>query len=162
MQSSCTCYMKKSLFSRDFILDVKKMPLGKLSKAQVAKGFQALEEIEEVIEKKKKGNLADLSSKLVKKARDNMYNLNFKRILRISYKMQSYYRFYTLIPHSFGRQRPPVINTVEDVRRKYDMLAILGDIVIAQTISQDAKKKSLTKVICMYADLLINAFSFVL
>ena len=39
------------------------MPLGKLSKAQVAKGFQALEEIEEVIEKKKKGNLTELSSR---------------------------------------------------------------------------------------------------
>ena len=45
--------------------DVKKMPLGKLSKAQVAKGFEALEAIEDAIEHKTKGaSLADLTSKL--------------------------------------------------------------------------------------------------
>ena len=42
------------------------MPLGKLSKAQVAKGFEALEAIEDAIEHKTKGaSLADLTSKLV-------------------------------------------------------------------------------------------------
>ena len=33
-------------------------------------------------------------------------------------------RFYTLIPHDFGRQRPPVINTLEIVREKMDMLLV--------------------------------------
>ena len=47
------------------ISDVKKMPLGKLSKSQVAKGFECLEEIEDKIENKTKkgGSLADLSSR---------------------------------------------------------------------------------------------------
>ena len=41
------------------------MPLGKLSKSQVAKGFECLEEIEDKIENKTKkgGSLADLSSR---------------------------------------------------------------------------------------------------
>ena len=34
-------------------LDVKKMPLGKISKGQIAKGFDALEEIEKVLNSKK-------------------------------------------------------------------------------------------------------------
>ena len=33
-------------------------------------------------------------------------------------------RFYTLIPHDFGRQRPPVINNLELVREKMDMLLV--------------------------------------
>ena len=33
-------------------------------------------------------------------------------------------RFYTLIPHSFGRQRPPTINSEEGVRQKMDMLLV--------------------------------------
>ena len=33
-------------------------------------------------------------------------------------------RFYTLIPHNFGRQRPPPINTLEGVRQKKDMLLV--------------------------------------
>jgi poly [ADP-ribose] polymerase len=75
--------------------DVKKMPLGKLSKSQIAKGFEVLEEIEEVVNKKKKGSLAELTS-----------------------------RFYTLVPHAFGRQRPPIIADQETVRKKMDMLLV--------------------------------------
>ena len=33
-------------------------------------------------------------------------------------------RFYTLIPHDFGRQRPPIISTLENVREKMDMLMV--------------------------------------
>lgn len=36
--------------------DVKKMPLGKLSKTQIAKGFEVLEEIEDVLGTKPKPN----------------------------------------------------------------------------------------------------------
>ncbi len=75
--------------------DVKKMPLGKLSKSQIAKGFEVLEEMEDVIKKKKKGSLTELTS-----------------------------RFYTLIPHDFGRQRPPVIQDEEMIRKKMDMLLV--------------------------------------
>lgn len=80
---------------KKFDIDVKKMPLGKLSKTQVAKGFETLEEIEGIIEGTGTGSLMELSSK-----------------------------FYTIIPHNFGRTRPPVINTIEGVQQKYDMLAV--------------------------------------
>ena len=71
------------------------MPLGKLTKAQIAKGYECLEEIEAVLRKEKKGNLNDLSSK-----------------------------FYTLIPHDFKRMRPPPINDLNMLQAKYDMLAV--------------------------------------
>ncbi len=83
---------------KTYDIDVKKMPLGKLSKSQIAKGFEILEELEAVMENKKKGSYDDLSS-----------------------------RFYTAIPHDFGRVRPKPINTREALQLKYDMLAVCDD-----------------------------------
>ena len=42
--------------------DVKKLPLGELSKETIEQGYKILSEIEKVINKQSKGNLADLSS----------------------------------------------------------------------------------------------------
>lgn len=84
----------KTLY-KTLLSDVKKMPLGKLSKGQIAKGFEVLDEIEQVLDKKKKGNLTELSS-----------------------------RFYTVIPHDFGRVVPPVIKDSEVLRQKMDMLLV--------------------------------------
>lgn len=72
------------------VLDVKKMPLGKLSKSQIAKGFEILEEIEEVL----------------KAAKPNMTKIN---------DLSS--RFYTAIPHDFGRK---VIQFLEIYFLKHD------------------------------------------
>mgnify|MGYP001796867743 CR=1 FL=1 len=79
------------------VLDTKKMPLGKISKSQIAKGFDALSELEKALKKssKKHAELAELSSK-----------------------------FYTVIPHSFGRSVPPVIHTQQMVNDKKEMLLV--------------------------------------
>lgn len=73
------------------------MPLGKLSKQQIAKGFEALEAIETALQKPSPSQkqLEELSS-----------------------------RFYTIIPHNFGRSRPPPIGTQEVVQAKKDMLLV--------------------------------------
>ena len=95
------------------------MPLGKLSKGQIAKGFEVLEEIESYLKsesKASKKNLLDLSSK-----------------------------FYTVIPQDFGRQRPPPIDSQETLQQKYDMLVVLSDIELAQTMQQNAEKELETK-----------------
>lgn len=74
--------------------DIKKMPLGKLSKMQIAKGFEVLEEIEKAMNQRSgRGRLEELSSK-----------------------------FFTTIPHNFGRTRPPTINDKEIVEKKKEML----------------------------------------
>ncbi|XP_072540673.1 protein mono-ADP-ribosyltransferase PARP3 [Salminus brasiliensis] len=93
-------------------LDIKKMPLGKLSKQQIAKGFEALEEIEEAIKKKSNDSkLSELSSK-----------------------------FFTIIPHNFGRNRPPVINRDDIIHSKKEMLLVLADIEIAQSLKAESEK----------------------
>ncbi|XP_076985229.1 protein mono-ADP-ribosyltransferase PARP3 [Tamandua tetradactyla] len=104
-----------NIFSKDMFkdamaimnLDVKKMPLGKLSKQQIARGFQALEALEEALKAPAthSRSLEELSS-----------------------------HFYTVIPHNFGRSRPPPISSPELLRAKKDMLLVLADIELAQTL----------------------------
>lgn len=79
-------------------IDVKKMPLGKLSKLQIAKGFEVLEEIEAALTQKKSRRpcLEELSSK-----------------------------FFTTIPHNFGRTTPPTINNNDIVEKKKEMLMVI-------------------------------------
>lgn len=72
------------------------MPLGKLSKMQIAKGFEVLEEIEAAMNQKRgSARLEELSSK-----------------------------FFTTVPHNFGRNRPPTINSKDIVEQKKEMLMV--------------------------------------
>uniref|UniRef100_A0A8C8RTG4 Poly [ADP-ribose] polymerase n=1 Tax=Pelusios castaneus TaxID=367368 RepID=A0A8C8RTG4_9SAUR len=95
-------------------IDVKKMPLGKLSKQQIAKGFEALEAVETALKEQPPPRklLEELSS-----------------------------RFYTIIPHNFGRTRPPAIDTQEIVQAKKDMLLVLADIELAQSLQAQKKEE---------------------
>ncbi|XP_030633010.1 protein mono-ADP-ribosyltransferase PARP3 [Chanos chanos] len=93
-------------------LDIKKMPLGKLSKQQIAKGFEVLEEIEQAMKVKfSRTRLEELSSK-----------------------------FFTTIPHNFGRNRPPVIDTPAVIEAKKEMLLVLADIELAQSLKAETEK----------------------
>lgn len=95
--------MEKSMTELEF--DIKKQPLGRLSKKTLKDGYQVLKEIDEVISGTTKGDLTALSS-----------------------------RFYTLIPHTFGMKRPPVIRDKDTVAKKLDMIQQLVDIEVAATI----------------------------
>ncbi|NWV01266.1 PARP3 polymerase, partial [Upupa epops] len=90
-------------------IDVKKMPLGKLSKQQIARGFETLEELEAVLQEQHPATarLEELSS-----------------------------HFYTIIPHNFGRARPPPIDSPDLLRAKKDMLLVLADIEVAQSLQE--------------------------
>lgn len=78
-------------------IDIKKMPLGKLSKAQIEKGYKVLEEIEEEL---KKGG---------KKA---------------SFYVDATNRFYTIVPHDFGEQKIPIIDNMDLLKKKYELLEV--------------------------------------
>nr|XP_027228905.1 poly [ADP-ribose] polymerase 3-like [Penaeus vannamei] len=115
-----TILMIKLIFSDDMFvrqmadmsLDVKKMPLGKLSKLQIAKGLEALIDIEDAIKKNKpRSVLMELTSK-----------------------------FYTLIPHNFGRSAPPVIDTDEVVQKKKEVMLTLSDIELTQSLQKEKSK----------------------
>ena len=45
-------------------------------------------------------------------------------------------KFYTLVPHNFGRTVPPVITSADVIQQKKDMLITLADIELTQTLQK--------------------------
>ena len=88
--------MNKALIELE--LDPVKMPLGKLSKKQIKKGYDILKEIEDLLKATKmdKTRLIDCSN-----------------------------RFYTNIPHRTGMKVPPLIDTKPMLLKKMEMLEVL-------------------------------------
>ena len=98
--------------------NVNKMPLGKLSKNSIQKGYKVLQELEEELNKKKSNEktLSDLSS-----------------------------QFYSLIPHDIGHQKMShfILNTKKKVTQKLQLIESLAEIKIATEIlsnSEDGNK----------------------
>lgn len=105
---------KKEMYTnalREFDIDVNKMPLGQLSTQQIEKGVAVLEELEKVIKgSKSRADLERLSSK-----------------------------FYTTLPHDFGRQQPPVLTSMDMVQRCLDMCNVLRDMEKASSLMDSAE-----------------------
>jgi len=90
-------------------LSANKMPLGKMTKEHVKKGYDILQEISEYINDDKKPPL-DLSN-----------------------------QFYSLIPHvTKGMRPPPAISTVQLLKDKIAMVESLADIEIATKLLRQA------------------------
>lgn len=84
-------------------LDRKRMPLGRLAKKQLIKGYKALAAIETAISKgASSAKLADLSSD-----------------------------FYAAIPHAFGMSKPPTLSSVHAVADRRDALDTLAQMDVA-------------------------------
>ncbi|KAI9837348.1 MAG: hypothetical protein M1819_000422 [Sarea resinae] len=104
----------------DFSYDANKLPLGKLSKRTISNGFEALKEIAELL-----GNSSLASSR---------YSVSYQMALETLCN-----RFYTTIPRSFGRNRPPLIDRDSHLKREIDLLESLSDLRIADEIMNEAK-----------------------
>ncbi|MDG1482028.1 MAG: WGR domain-containing protein [Myxococcota bacterium] len=98
----------------EFDIDTKKMPLGKLSKKQVQRGYDMLVEIQAALDS----------------------SLSQRQLARLSS------HFYTVIPHAFGRRAPPLIDTTEKLGIKLDMLNVLSDIELALAIHEAAQQSA--------------------
>ncbi|KAL5410903.1 hypothetical protein PMIN03_005147 [Paraphaeosphaeria minitans] len=99
----------------DLNYDADKMPLGKLSKATINRGFQTLTELATLLKHgvSSRQEIEDISN-----------------------------RYYSLIPHNFGRSRPPVIGDTSTLKREVDLLDSLRDMKAAA----DLMKKDLNSV----------------
>lgn len=100
--------------------DAKKLPLGKLSKRTLHSGFEILKELSELISDP---SLATSKyGQSFNKATEDLSN-----------------RYFTMIPHDFRRNRPPVINHNDMVKKEVDLLENLTDMEIANAIVKDSK-----------------------
>ncbi|KAF8525240.1 PARP-domain-containing protein [Hysterangium stoloniferum] len=90
--------------------DANKLPLGKLAKSTILKGFAILKELAEILED------------------PNPYDRNDAVFAELSG------RYYSVIPHDFGRNRPTIINSMELLKAELSTLDNLGEMAIAQNI----------------------------
>ncbi|KAH3844594.1 poly [ADP-ribose] polymerase 1-like [Dreissena polymorpha] len=96
--------MKKAML--EFEIDLKKMPLGKLSKKQIQSAYGVLTEAQKLVEETGSATqILDASN-----------------------------RFYTLIPHDFGMKKPPMLDTAEIIKNKTEMLDNLLEIEVAYSM----------------------------
>lgn len=92
----------------EFELDLTRMPLGKLSKKQLQDAQQTL---------------SDLNDLIVRAADASEF---------IGYSN----KFYTLVPHNLGMRQAPVIDTLEMIKEKQEMIDSLLQIEIAYSLLQ--------------------------
>ncbi|KAK2742342.1 hypothetical protein FQN57_005430 [Myotisia sp. PD_48] len=100
---------------REMQYDANKLPLGKLSKRTLLQGFEILKELSEIF--------ADPTKSALRSTAMDLSN-----------------QYFTLIPHVFGRSRPPVLQTPVLIKREIDLLEALSDMEITNQI-MDASAK---------------------
>jgi len=101
--------MRRTLIEME--IDIKKMPLGKLSRSHILKGYNVLTEIQELLKQN---------------------NPPYNKLLDCSN------RFYTIIPHNFGISAPPLIDNETLLKDKIKMLDTLLEMEIATKVLQQA------------------------
>ncbi|KKK26234.1 hypothetical protein ARAM_004958 [Aspergillus rambellii] len=117
------------IFNQDYFLstmanlsyDAKKLPLGKLSKRTLQTGFETLKE------------LAELA------ATPSLASTRYGMQLRPAMEQLSD-RYFTLIPHVFGRNRPPVLDSEVYIKKEVELLEALTDMEVANSIVKDSSK----------------------
>ena len=103
---------------RELDYDANKLPLGKLSKRTLERGFEILKELGEL--------LMDPS------VADSKHNMTWPDAIAACSNA-----FYTIIPHAFGRSRPPVISSDEKLKKEINLMESLSDMQIANAIMKD-------------------------
>ncbi|KAH7026475.1 poly polymerase catalytic domain-containing protein [Microdochium trichocladiopsis] len=117
-------YFNKTM--QDLNYDAKKLPLGKLSKSTILKGFQALKDLSALLD------TPSLAS--------SQYNTSMPAATE-----QLSNLYYTLIPHSFGRNRPPIIRDQTMLKKEIELLESLGDMKDAAALMK-ADRKDVEKI----------------
>ena len=95
--------------------DASKLPLGKLSKATILRGFQQLKDLAALMNDP--GLASTRWSRPVPDAIEMLSNM-----------------YYSIIPHAFGRHRPPVIQDRTVLEKEIDLLQSLSDMKEASDI----------------------------
>ncbi|KAG1769586.1 poly polymerase catalytic domain-containing protein [Suillus occidentalis] len=95
--------------------DAKKLPLGKLAKSTILKGFEALKKLADAIDHQDSDSMEALGG--IQAACETLTS-----------------EYYSIIPHVFGRARPTVISNVELLRKELNLVDTLGDMEIAHKL----------------------------
>lgn len=108
----------QTMASMDY--DAHKMPLGKLSKRTLTQGYQILKEIAALI------------------GDHSLAQSQYGQSLAHAFEDLSN-RYFSTIPHSFGRNRPPVIQDDRLMKKEIELIESLTDMQLANEIMKTAK-----------------------
>ncbi|KAI0847539.1 PARP-domain-containing protein [Daldinia vernicosa] len=122
---------------RDLNYDSVKLPLGKLSKTTISRGFQALKDLSALIQ-----NPALATS---------LHQTNY-----ISATEQLSNLYFTLIPHAFGRNKPPVIRDTTLLKREIELLESLSDMKDASLLMKNQQEYEINKLDQQFQSLGMN------
>lgn len=106
-----------------FHVDTEKLPLGKISKNQIDEGYDILDQISDWID----SDVEDLKEVGIENPTEYI-----EETLTV---LSS--RFWTFIPYNCGRNKPPVIKTREMIKNYADLLEVMENIKISDTIIQN-------------------------
>lgn len=99
-----------------------KLPLGKLGKKTIQKGFEHLQELSSLIRHPSLARFKYQTSQ--REALEDFTN-----------------RYYSTIPHVFGRNRPPIIDNNDMLTKEVAMLDTLTDMEVANTIMKTSSDR---------------------
>jgi poly [ADP-ribose] polymerase len=109
----------------DLNYDVNKLPLGKLGKSTITRGYQALKDLSALLD----------NPSLAQAEYGSSYQAATEQLSN---------QFYSLIPHAFGRNRPPIIQSQPMLKKEVELLDSLTDMKEAANIMkkepQDVEK----------------------
>ena len=112
-------FMQQQMLAMSY--DSAKLPLGKLSKTTINQGFLALKAIGEILN----------DNTLARTQYGVAVNQVFIDLTN---------RYYSVIPHAFGRNVPPVISSPQMLKREVELIESLGDMKIATEVLKDTSK----------------------
>jgi poly [ADP-ribose] polymerase len=121
----------------DLNYDSAKLPLGKLSKATITRGFQALKDLSTLLDDPSLAN--------------TQYGTTFPQA-----KEQLSNLFFTIIPHAFGRNRPPIISTETMLKKEIELLESLGDMKDAALLMKVNNKEEMNELDRQFRGLGLN------
>ncbi|KAL7934054.1 poly polymerase catalytic domain-containing protein [Trichoderma chlorosporum] len=103
--------------------DANKLPLGKLSKATITRGFQQLKDLAALMDD------ASLAT--------SRWNTTVAHATEMLSNM-----YYSIIPHDFGRNRPPIIRDSPSLKKEIELLESLSDMKDAADIMKVDRKST--------------------
>ncbi|KAL6305692.1 poly polymerase catalytic domain-containing protein [Sparassis latifolia] len=123
--------------------DANKLPLGKLAKGTILSGFAALKTLSEVISQPDGDTAKSLGG-----FRDAVDTLTG--------------RYYSVIPHVFGRNRPTIISDMMMLKKELELVDALGDMevaskLIASTVHKDANGKPVNPIDAHFRSLSLSS-----
>ncbi|XP_045534618.1 poly [ADP-ribose] polymerase-like [Papilio machaon] len=107
-------------------LDIKSMPLGKISKEQIKSGYNILSSLLEDFDKG---------------------DINIEKIKDSSNKL------YTIVPHNFGLKYPPLLDNKDLIKKKLEMLDSLLEVEIVYDLLKSASDDIISPIESLYLSL---------